>query len=116
MKYLLLCCAALLIGLFIETPQADAFGTETMNNSNSDGTARFVDPDEQGPFQGLDEGRMGTSAMSSSFPPSAERKIGPSPTILFAAARLIRGRRVSCLGPSTISVTAAPSSRVQVNR
>ena len=62
MKYLLLCCAALSIGLFIETPQADAFGTETMNNSSSDGTARFVDPDEQGPFQGLDEGRMGTSA------------------------------------------------------
>ena len=62
MKYPLLCCAALLIGLFIETSQADAFSTETINNSNSDGTARFVDPEEQGPFQGLAEGRTGTSA------------------------------------------------------
>ncbi len=62
MKYFLLCCAALLIGLFIEARQADAFSTQTINNSKSDGTARFVDPDEQGPFQGLDEGRTGRSA------------------------------------------------------
>src|SRR5208282_1510975 len=62
MKSLMASCAALSLGLFLNVPLADAFGTETMSNANPDGTTRFVDPDEQMPVQRLDEGGAGASA------------------------------------------------------
>ena len=55
-KYLLSSCGALLVAFFMEVPPAAAFSTQVINNSNPDGTARFVDPDEQAPFLGSDEG------------------------------------------------------------
>lgn len=62
MKSLLVSCAVLLVGLFLKVRLADAFGTETMNNSNPDETTRFLDPDEQMPVQRLDEGGADASA------------------------------------------------------
>ena len=62
MKCLLVSCAALLVGLFMNVSLAESFSTETVNNGNPDGTTRFVDPDEQMPVQRLDEGGAGASA------------------------------------------------------
>lgn len=62
MKHLLLTSAALLVAMLMEAPSVAAFSTQTINNTNPDGTARFVDPDEQVPFRGLSEGSTGGSA------------------------------------------------------
>jgi hypothetical protein len=45
--------------MLMEAPPAGAFSTQMVNNSNPDGTARFVDPDEQAPFLGSNEGSTG---------------------------------------------------------
>jgi len=49
MRLALLASAALVLAL-AASPPARAFSTQTLNNSNPDGSARFVDPDEQSPF------------------------------------------------------------------
>ncbi len=50
MRLGLLASSALLLLALGASPQARAFSTQTLNNSNPDGSARFVDPDEQSPF------------------------------------------------------------------
>ncbi len=50
MRVLALLLSGACVLAFLHGASALAFSTETMNNSNSDGSPKFVDPDEQLPF------------------------------------------------------------------
>lgn len=59
--------AACAVALASSSPVA-AFTTQTMNNTNPDGSAKFADPDEQMPFGDVTDNANGTSPYTIKLP------------------------------------------------
>lgn len=70
MKHLATGLSAVALLAFLGVSDARAFTLQTINNSNPDGSQRFVDPDQQAPVQRLTNpsgGAPGTNAAAPGF-------------------------------------------------